>query len=110
VPERNAYDFRLVVSRTLYDQATGTANSPSLAHLAPHSAVHLHPLDIERVGTTEGTEVKVSSTRTSVVFGVVADASVLRGTAWVPFNQSGPNVGELIDCFAAVNDVRIENL
>ena len=27
--------------------------------------------------------------------------SVLRGTAWVPFNQPGANVGELIDCFAA---------
>ena len=40
----------------------------------------------------------------------VADTSVLRGTAWVPFNQPGPNVGELIDCFAAVNDVRIENV
>ena len=78
--------------------------------LAPGSTVHLHPLDLERVGTTEGTEVKVSSNRTTVVFTAVADASVLRGTAWVPFNQPGPNVGELIDCFAAVNDVRIENL
>jgi hypothetical protein len=54
--------------------------------------------------------VKLSSTRTSVVFGVVADATVLRGTAWVPFNQPGPAVGELIDCFAAVNDVRIETI
>ena len=68
------------------------------------------PLDLERVGTTEGREVKVSSNRTSVVFRVAADPAVLRGTAWVPFNQPGPNVGELIDCFAAVNDVRIETL
>jgi hypothetical protein len=29
---------------------------------------------------------------------------------WVPFNQPGPNVGELIDSHAAVNDVRIETL
>ncbi|MDP2292317.1 MAG: NADH-quinone oxidoreductase subunit NuoG [Actinomycetota bacterium] len=110
LPDRNAYDFRLVVSRTMYDQATGTANSPSLAHLPRGSAVHLHPLDIERVGTTAGTEVKVIGPRATVVFAVVADESVLRGTAWVPFNNPGPNVGDLIDCFAAVNDVRIENI
>ena len=110
VAERNAYDFRLVVSRVLYDQATGTANSPSLAHLARTAAVHLHPLDLERVGTTDGHQVKVSSTRTSVRFTAIADASVRRGTAWVPFNQQGPDVAELIDCFAAVNDVRIETI
>jgi NADH-quinone oxidoreductase subunit G len=110
VGERNAYEYRLVVSRVLYDQAVGTAMSPSLAHLTRESAVHLHPLDIERVGTTAGARVKVSSTRTSVVFSVVADTSVRRGTAWVPFNQPGPEVGELIDCFAAVNDVRIETI
>ena len=40
----------------------------------------------------------------------VADDHVLRGTAWVPFNQPGANVGELIDIFAPVNDVRIENI
>ncbi|MEN9646888.1 MAG: NADH-quinone oxidoreductase subunit [Actinomycetota bacterium] len=110
VAERNAYDFRLVVSRVLYDQAVGTANSPSIAHLARPSVVHLHPLDLERVGTTDGNQVKVSSTRTSVRFTAVADASVRRGTAWVPFNQQGPDVAELIDCFAAVNDVRIETI
>ena len=110
VGERNAYDFRLVVSRVLYDQASGTAHSASLAHLARGSVVHLHPLDLERVSAAATPTVKVSSARASVVFTAVADTSVLRGTAWVPFNQPGPNVGELIDCFAAVNDVRIENV
>ena len=110
VAERNAYDFRLVVSRVLYDQATGTANSPSLAHLARPSVIHLNPLDLERVGTADGQQVKVSSTRTNVRFTAVADTAVRRGTAWVPFNQQGPDVAELIDCFAAVNDVRIETI
>jgi len=110
VSERNSYDFRLVVSRTLYDEAVGTANSPSLAHLPRGSVLHLHPLDLERVGTTAGTDVKVIGPRSTVIFSTVADDSVLRGTAFVPFNNPGPNVGELIDCFAATNDVRIENL
>ena len=110
VSERNAYDFRLVVSRTLYDEAVGTATSPALAHLPRGSVLHLHPLDLERVGTTAGTDVKVIGPRSTVIFTTVADESVLRGTAFVPFNNPGPNVGELIDCFASTNDVRIENL
>ena len=108
--DRNSYDFRLVVSRKLYDQAVGTAKSPSMAHLAKQATVHLHPLDVERVGAVAGAEVKVSSARTSVILQVTADDTILRGTAWVPFNQPGPNIGDLIDCFAAVTDVRIENL
>jgi len=109
-PERNSYDLRLVISRTLYDQAVGTAHSPSLAHLPRGTAVHLHPLDLARVGTSDGVEVKVRSARATIVLPVVADPTVVRGTAWMPWNNPGPNVGELIDCFAAVNDVRIENL
>ena len=108
--DRNSYDFRLVVSRKLYDQAVGTVNSPSLAHLSPGFAVHVHPLDIERASVLPGAEVKVSSSKASIVATVQPDASVLRGTVWVPFNQPGGTVGELIDCAAAVIDVRIENL
>jgi len=54
--------------------------------------------------------VKVSSPKASLVLRVEPDHSVLRGTVWVPFNQPGANVGELIDCTAAVTDVRVENL
>ena len=110
VPERNAYDFRLVVTHTLYDGATGTQNSPSLAGLARPTAVHVHPLDLDRVGAGEGSDVKVVGAKATVVMPVVADDTVRRGTAWIPFHQPGSSAGELIDCFAAVNDVRIENL
>ena len=108
--ERNNYDFRLVVSRTLYDQASGTVNSPSLAHLAAPSAVHVHPLDLGKIGTTEGAAVKVTSSRSTIVSTIMGDTSVMRGTAWIPFQHAGANPGELIDCFAHVTDVRIENL
>jgi formylmethanofuran dehydrogenase subunit D len=70
----------------------------------------MHPLDLERAGVVAGAEVKVSSPKASLVLQVEPDHSVLRGTVWVPFNQPGANVGELIDCTAAVTDVRVENL
>jgi NADH-quinone oxidoreductase subunit G len=110
VAERNAYDYRLVVTRTLYDQAVGTANSPSLAHLAAPAALRMHPLDIERSSVVAGTDVKLVSARGSVVLRVEPDDRVVRGTVWVPFNHPGANIGELIDCQAAVTDVRVENI
>ena len=109
IEERNSYDYRLVVSRKLYDNAIGTAKSPSLAHLKQGSQLHLHPLDVERVGSTDGAEVKVTSKRASMVFTVVADDTVVRGSAWVPFNQPGPSIGELIDSTDVVTDVRVES-
>ncbi len=109
IDERNNYDYRLVVSRKLYDNAVGTAKSPSLAHLTVASELHMHPLDIERVGSTDGADVKVTSKRASMVFKVVADDSVVRGSAWVPFNQPGPSIGELIDSAEVITDVRVES-
>jgi NADH-quinone oxidoreductase subunit G len=114
VAERNSYDFRLAVSRRLYDQGVLTQQSASLAELCGSTKVHVHPLDLERIGAPEGAEVKVSSQRVTIVLPITADAGVVRGTAWVPFAQrrhhDGNDVGELIDAFAAVNDVRIETL
>ncbi len=110
VPDRNSYDYRLVVSRTLYDAAIGTANSPSLAGLAEPATVHIHPLDLERVGVADGGSVSIIGQRTAVVMIATADEAILRGTAWVPFNQPGCAIGDLIDGSAAVTDVRIERL
>lgn len=109
-PEQNSYDYRLVVSRTLWDQAVSTRTSPSLAHLARPTGLHVHPLDLARIGTRVGASVVVSSPRTSVVLPVVPDDTVQRGTVWVPFNHPGVNVGELVDSSAPVVDVRIENV
>ncbi len=108
--DRNAYDFRLVVSRKLYDQAVATVHAPSLAPLAQSGAVYVHPLDVARVGSAVGTDVKISTPRATIVLPLATDDSVQRGTAWVPFNQAGPSAGELIDAAAAVTDVRIESL
>lgn len=110
VPARNSYDFRLVVSRKLYDAAVGTQFTPDLAHLAPGAAAYLHPLDLERAGVVAGTDVKITSPKAGIVLRVEPDPAVVRGTVWVPFNQPGGNVGELVDIDATVTDVRIENL
>jgi formylmethanofuran dehydrogenase subunit D len=94
----------------MYDRAVGTVASRSLANLGAGAAVHLNPRDIESIGTSEGCEVRVSTSRTSIVLPVRADTSVTKGTAWVPFNQIGADIRELIDSDQPVIDVRVENL
>ena len=59
VPDRISYDYRLVLTRKLYDRAVGTAKSPSLAPLAPTSAAHVNPLDLDRLGIAAGSEIRI---------------------------------------------------
>jgi NADH-quinone oxidoreductase subunit G len=109
-PPPNAYDFRLVVSRKLYDSGVTVAQSRALAGFAPGGKLYLHPLDVDRLGVGEGGLVKISTPRTSLSAPVVASEAVPRGSAWMAFNQSDVGVGALIDAAAAVIDVRVETL
>ncbi|MFM8778781.1 MAG: NADH-quinone oxidoreductase subunit NuoG, partial [Acidimicrobiaceae bacterium] len=45
VTDRNAYNYRLVVSRTMYDSAQSTISSPSLAGIITEAAIFVNPLD-----------------------------------------------------------------
>ncbi|MDQ3177650.1 MAG: NADH-quinone oxidoreductase subunit NuoG [Actinomycetota bacterium] len=110
VDARNSYDYRLVVSRKLYDAGVVTSSAPSLSALAPGSTAHLHPLDFDRLGVARGADVRIIAARTTVVIPVAPDADVARGTVWVPFNQAGADIADAIDATAAVHDVRIEGI
>ncbi|MGA0220427.1 MAG: molybdopterin-dependent oxidoreductase, partial [Ilumatobacteraceae bacterium] len=109
------YDFRLVLSRRLYDAAVSTATSPSLESLPGGRGLSVHPSDLERIGVSSGDDVKVIGSRGSVVLPVCVDDRVNRGTVWAPFNQptgelSEGDVRDVVDVDAPVTDVRIERL
>jgi len=106
--QRNSYDHRLVVGRKLYDRAIGTAMSHSIAKLAPGAAVHLHPLDIDALGTAVGRDVQLIGAQATAILPVAASVAVPRGIAWAPFNQGGSVIETLIDASASVTDVKIE--
>jgi predicted molibdopterin-dependent oxidoreductase YjgC len=101
--------LRLLVSRRLYDAGITVASSPSLAPLAPGERLHVHPLDLDRLGATTGTSLKVSSAHASLTMQVEADAAVARGVAWLPFNQPGAAAARLLAGADGVIDVRLEN-
>ena len=109
-PGRNSYDYRLVVSRKLYDRAVGTQMSRSLVNLAPGSAVHVHPLDLDSLGVVEGDDVKVVSAKAASVLPIMADSRVARGVVWSPFNQGGGTIEDIVDGAAVTTDVRIERV
>ncbi len=108
--DRVSYDYRLVLTRKLYDRAVMTAHSPSLAELAAPAAAHVNPLDLDRVGLTDGDEVRVVSAKGTVVLPVAADERVPRGALQVPFNVPGASITDIIDATAPVVDVRVERL
>ena len=110
IASRNSYEFRVDVSRKLYDRAVGTITSPALAELASGARITIHPLDLERVGAAEGANVRVSNAHSSIVLPVYSHENVPRGTAVVPFNQPGADIRELVRHGDSVVDVRIESM
>jgi predicted molibdopterin-dependent oxidoreductase YjgC len=108
LPKGDAYSLRLVVTRSMYDLGTLVQHSPSSAHLAPGTAVLVHPADFDRLDLPAGTRVKVTSSRGSVRTVVQPHAGVPRGVAAMLFNQPDADVGVLLDARAAAVDVRVE--
>jgi len=108
LPAVDSYSLRLVVGRTLYDGGTFVQRSSSLARLANEAALRVNPGDLDRLGVTSGGQVRVTSSRTSLSVGIVADERVPRGVASLAFNQLGVAAGELIDVTTPVTDVRVE--
>jgi anaerobic selenocysteine-containing dehydrogenase len=94
----------------LYDSGISTAKSPSLVALATGATVVVHPLDLDRIGVQAGAHVQVIGEKATVVLPVSTSEDVLRGTAWLPFNQPGNDAREMFDVNATVVDVRIEKL
>ena len=70
----------------------------------------MHPNDLQRLGISSGTDVRVISTRSTEIITAIADDSIERGTAMLPFNQPGGGANRFIDAAAMVNDIRIETV
>jgi NADH-quinone oxidoreductase subunit G len=107
---RVSYDYRLVVSRKLYDRAVGTQMSRSLANLAFLSAAYVHPLDLDGLGVAEGDDVKIVSAKAATILPIRPHSAVPRGILWSPFNHGSGNIEDIIDWRSATTDVRIERV
>lgn len=104
----DTYSLRLVSSRQLYDAATQVQQSPSLAGLGRELRCHLSVRDAERLGLLDGGRVRLTSAKGTLEAAAVADATLVEGAVWVPFNQPGTPVNTLVDHGAPVTEVRVE--
>jgi NADH-quinone oxidoreductase subunit G len=107
-PPLDAYSFRLVTVRKLYDLGTLLSQSPHLAGLAPGTALYINPYDFDRLGVAEGDQLPVKSPRGQVDMAIRTDRDIPRGTALMYFNQPGPSAASFVDVSLPVTEVRIE--
>ena len=74
--------------------------------LASLSGGYIEP--VTRIGVTDGTRVKVTSSKGSLITPVRFDATVPVGTAVLDWNLGDPSARSLIDATTAVTEVRVE--
>jgi anaerobic selenocysteine-containing dehydrogenase len=108
VPPIDAYAFRLVATRKLYDQGTLVQASSQLAGLAPGTAARINPYDADRLGVTAGDRVVLRSARTSLTLPVHPDTGVPRSAVALVLNQVDARVGDLIAVDGPVTELHIE--
>ncbi len=109
-PLTKGYGLRLTVSRKLYDAGVNVSNSPGLVGLAPGTRLYLNGWDADHLGVEDGTRVQVESPRATVTLPLVRDPGVLRGMAWIPYNQPDFAVNRLLDASLVVNDITVATL
>jgi NADH-quinone oxidoreductase subunit G len=108
VPPLDAYAFRLVATRKLYDQGTLVQAGSHLAGLAPGTTARINPSDADRLGVAPGDRVVLRSARTSLTLPVHPDTGVPRGSVALVLNQADVRVGDLIAVDGPVTELHIE--
>ncbi len=108
IPSPDAYGFRLVVNRTMYDRGVLLSNSPSSSGLADAATARMNPVDLETLGLVTGAAVKLIAGDRSIVLPSRSDAGVPKGTVVVPHHRSESGPTTLISADHQVCDVRIE--
>jgi NADH-quinone oxidoreductase subunit G len=108
VPRTDAYSFRLVVDRVLYDGGGHLANAPSLVALARTGTLRVSPADAATLGIDDGTRLTVTSEHGSLSAPAAVDASVPRGSVGMHHAVAGLDAGTLVAAGDIVCDVRVE--
>ena len=105
----DAYSFRLVLRRALYDHGTLVQASPSLGRLAGEAVLTANPHVLEQLGVRPGDQVRCKSARAAIEVPIEADASLSRSVVVLTANlKDGANA--LVDTGSPVTDVRLETL
>lgn len=82
------YPFVLTTGRVLEHWHTGsmTRRSYALNAIEPEAFAAMHPDDVEQLGSASGNRVRVTSRRGTIALKLRADASIERGSVFIPFH------------------------
>jgi NADH-quinone oxidoreductase subunit G len=108
IPKQKANCFRLVVTRSMYDKGVLAAHSSALQGLAPGGQIKASPEDMEKLGITSESTVRLIGSKGEIRTRLTPDPETTRGTIHVLWNQEGPDIRKLIDSSLPVNDLKIE--
>ena len=108
IPKQKPNSFRLVVTRSMYDKGVLSAHSTALKGLAPGSRIKASPEDMEKLGITPDSTVRLIGSKGELRTRLIPDPEVTRGTIHALWNQEGPDIRKLIDSSLPVNDLKIE--
>jgi len=92
----------------MYDKGVLSAHSTALKGLAPGSRIKASPEDMEKLGITPDSTVRLIGSKGEIRTRLIPDPEVTRGTIHALWNQEGPDIRKLIDSSLPVNDLKIE--
>ena len=108
IPKQKANSFRLIVTRSMYDRGVLAAHSAALKGLAPGSQIKANPEDMEKLGITSESTVRLIGSKGEIRTRLTPDPGTARGTIHALWNQEGPDIRKLIDSSLPLNDLKIE--
>lgn len=104
----DAHSYRLVATRSMYDQGTLLQHCDSSKGLARGAVAAMSPSSLATLGVAPGESVRLTSGDRSLVITTVSDPGVPAGVVVVPINHSDLTPATLIDSMATVCEVRVE--
>ena len=108
IPKQNKNTFRLVATRRMYDEGVLTGHSSALKGLASGSQIRVNPSDMNKLGITPESTVRLIGSKDEVRTKLIFDTETASGTIHAIWNQKGSDIGKLIDSSLPVNDLKIE--
>ena len=108
IPKNKANSFRLIVTRSMYDKGVLAAHSSALQGLAPGGQIKVNPEDMEKLGITSDSIVRLIGSKGEIRTRLTPDPEIICGTIHALWNQEGPDISKLIDSSLPVNDLKIE--
>lgn len=93
----NLRPFTLVMGQVLYHSGKMSTQASGLINIEPNNGrIRMNPADVEKLGLTEQSTIRLTSQQASVQAGVKADPDVQAGSCFFPEHFNEPPIKDLM--------------